>query len=84
MLSSIMAPITPLLVKTRLFREFALDTATIKRLILLECRKNLSVLEALCISDEQLPQDAPAYVAAAQCIQSVSYTHLTLPTNREV
>jgi hypothetical protein len=55
--------------KTTWFREAGLDTKTLKRLVLTECRKNLALLEPLKLQDSKVAQNAPAIVGIASKLQ---------------
>ena len=72
MWDALVGPGWSLFEKTKWFREAGLDTSTIKRLVLIECRKNLALLEPLNLNDESVAQDAPAIIAVARRIEFAS------------
>jgi hypothetical protein len=63
------APGWSLIKRTKWFREAWLDTSTIKHLVVVECRKNLSILDPLCLDDDSMAQDASAFVAVAKRLE---------------
>jgi hypothetical protein len=69
MIGSLVGPGWSVFEKTKWFREAGLDTNTIKRLIVTECRKNLALLGPLKLEDSSVSQNAPAIVAVASRIQ---------------
>jgi len=76
MIGDLISPGWSLLEKTKWFREAGLDTGTVKRLVLIECRKNLSLMEPLKLKDSSIDQDASAIVAVAARLQFEAIEYL--------
>lgn len=55
--------------KTKWFREVGIETSAMKRLLVMECRKNLAILEPLRLADTSVQQDAKFIVHVAEKIQ---------------
>ena len=69
MLEAFVTPGWSLFEKSKWFREAGLETGTIKRLVLIECRKNLAILNTLSLNDNSLSQTEEVFVTVARRIE---------------
>jgi hypothetical protein len=59
-----------LIQNSKWFREHGVSTDALKRLLVLECRKNLALLDVLDLDGDQIPNDASGYLAVCRHLET--------------
>lgn len=69
MFDNLISPGITILEKSDWFNRLGLETQSLLKLVFIECRKNLSIIDALNFDGENILYDSPAFILIAKQIQ---------------